>query len=96
MAIRMAITNSIIHRQARASSEDDSSSSDDEASPGEEYGKSDRKDRLTVSLCCGGVRHVRCSSEKALLMSCQDKKTGGGYLKISILTSNSVTTCYNM
>lgn len=26
----------------------------------------------------------------------QDKKTGGGYLKISISTSNSVTTCYNI
>ena len=46
--------------QARASSEEDeSSSSDDEASPGEDYGKSDSK----------------------------DKKTGGGYLKISISTS---------
>ena len=26
----------------------------------------------------------------------QDKKTGGGYLKISISTSNNVTTCYNI
>lgn len=44
--------------EARASSEeDDSSSSDDEASPGENYGKSDSK----------------------------DKKSGGGYLKISEL-----------
>ena len=87
--------------QARASSEDDeSSSSDDEASPGEDYGKSDSKDRQRIRRCrvavdaVGGVRHVMCS--EIWCFERQDKKTGGGYLKISISTSNNVTTCYNI
>lgn len=71
--------------QARASSEEDeSSSSDDEASPGEDYGKSDSKDRQRIRRCrvavdaVGGVRHVMCSSEKADVLSARTRKQVAG------------------
>ena len=70
--------------QARASSEDDeSSSSDDEASPGEDYGKSDSKDRQRIRRCrvavdaVGGVRHVMCL-EKADVLSARTRKQVAG------------------